>query len=139
MRDTKYLSTYRMNDKTFMYLVRELETFVKFRAIMFVRAPLEPIKVIGLVLYWFAHGVSANIIVDRFNVEAFIVHKYVDIVVYVLISKDKLFSQYIFIPCGPHLLRIMDGFFHACGYPMFVALLMGPIFHFPKSQINGLL
>jgi hypothetical protein len=51
MRDTKYLSTYRMNDKTFMYLVRELETFVKFRAIMFVRAPLEPIKVIGLVLY----------------------------------------------------------------------------------------
>jgi hypothetical protein len=83
-----------------MYLVRELEPFVKSRATMFVRTPFELIKVIGLVLYGFAHGVIANIIV-----EAFTVCKYVDIVVNALISRDKLFSQYIFIPHGPCLLR----------------------------------
>jgi hypothetical protein len=30
---------------TFIYLVRELEPFVKFRATMFVKAPLKPRKV----------------------------------------------------------------------------------------------
>jgi hypothetical protein len=44
------------------------------------------------VLYQFAHGFSANIIAKRFNVGAFIMHKYVDIVIDVLISRDKLFS-----------------------------------------------
>jgi hypothetical protein len=112
-----YILAYCMIDGTFMYLVKELEFFVKFRATMFVRAPLEPRKAIGLVLYQFAHGVSANIIANRFNVGAFIVHKYVDIVVDVLISRDKLFSRYIFIHYGPRLLRIMDRFFHACRLP----------------------
>jgi hypothetical protein len=31
---------------TFIYLVRKLEPFVKFRAIMFVKAPFKPKKVI---------------------------------------------------------------------------------------------
>jgi len=46
------------------------------------------------VLYRFAHGANVNIIVDKFNVGAFIVCKYVDIVIDALIFKDKLFSQY---------------------------------------------
>jgi hypothetical protein len=75
-----------------MYLVRELEPFVKSRATMFVRAPLELRKVIGLVLYQFAHGVNANIIVDRFNVGAFTMRKYVDVVVDFLIFRDKFFN-----------------------------------------------
>ncbi len=92
MRDQKYLFAYRMIHETFMYLVRKLEPFVNSRAIMFVRAPLELKKTIGLVLYQFAHGVNANIIVDRFNVGAFTMRKYVDIVVDALIFKDKCFS-----------------------------------------------
>jgi hypothetical protein len=59
---------------------------------MFVRAPLEPIKAIGLVYYQIAHGVNANIIINRFNVGGSILHKYVDIVVDALISRDKLFG-----------------------------------------------
>jgi hypothetical protein len=51
IKDKKYLSTYRMTYEAFMYLVRELEPFVKCRATMFVKAPLEPIKAIGLVYY----------------------------------------------------------------------------------------
>jgi hypothetical protein len=100
-----------MTYETFMYLVRELEPFVKSRATMFVKAPFELRKAIGLVLYQLAYGVSANIITDRFNVGASIVHKYVDIIVNALIPRDKLFSLYISIPHGPRLLRIMDGFF----------------------------
>jgi hypothetical protein len=51
------------------------------------------------VLYQFAHGVNVNIIVDKFNVGAFIMCKYVDIFINVLIFKDKLFSQYYFMVC----------------------------------------
>jgi hypothetical protein len=44
------------------------------------------------VLYQFTHGVNANIIVDRFNVGAFTMRKYVDIVVDFLIFRDKFFN-----------------------------------------------
>jgi hypothetical protein len=77
---------------TFMHLVKKLELFVKSRATMFSIAPLEIKKAIGLMLYRSTHGVNANSIVDRFNVGASTMHKYVDIVVDVLISKNKLFS-----------------------------------------------
>jgi hypothetical protein len=63
MRDIKYLFAYHTIDGSFMYLVRELGPFVKSRVTMFVKAPLEPRKVVELLLYQFAHGVSANIIV----------------------------------------------------------------------------
>jgi hypothetical protein len=56
-----------------------------------------------------------------------------------LIFRDKLFSRYIFISHSPCLLRIMNEFFMHVAYSMFVVLLMGPIFGFCKSQINGLL
>jgi len=115
MRDKKKLSAYYMTYRTFIYLVRKLEPFVKFKVTMFDRAPLELRKAIRLVLCRYAHGVNANIIVNRFNVKAYTMCKYVDIVIDVLIFRDKLFIRYIFISHSPCLLRIMDEFFHACG------------------------
>jgi hypothetical protein len=58
--------------------------------------------------------------------------KYVDIVVDVLISRDKLLHRYIFIPYGPSLLRIIDGFFHACGLPNVYGAIDGT--HISLSQ-----
>ncbi len=59
-----------------MYMVRKLEpNFVKPRAIIFIQRPSEPKKDIELVLYWFEHGVSANIIANKFNVGALTIHK----------------------------------------------------------------
>jgi hypothetical protein len=91
MRDKKKLSAYYMTYRTFIYLVRKLEPFVKFKVTMFDRAPLELRKAIRLVLCRYAHGVNANIIVNRFNVKAYTMCKYVDIVIDVLIFRDKLF------------------------------------------------
>jgi hypothetical protein len=65
-----------------MYLVKKLNLFVNFRVIVFVITLLELLKVIGLVLYQFFHGLSANIMVDRFNVVVFMMCEYVDIVVF---------------------------------------------------------
>ncbi len=48
MKDRKYLFAYCMTFWIFTYLVRKLEPFVKFRATMFIRAPLELKKTIGL-------------------------------------------------------------------------------------------
>ncbi len=61
--------------------------------------------------------VSANIIANKFNVGVFTIHKYVDIILDALVFKDELFNQYIFMLHGSPLLRIMDGFFNACGLP----------------------
>jgi hypothetical protein len=81
--------------------------------------------------------VNVNIIVDKFNVGAFIMRKYVDIVINALIFKDKLFSQHNFMVCA-YLGIWMDFFMHVA-YLMYVVLLMGHIFRFPKSWINKLL
>jgi hypothetical protein len=58
---------------------------------MFVKAPLKPKKAIEVVLFRFVHGYNANMIVNRFNVGIFVMHKYVDIVVDALILKNKLY------------------------------------------------
>ncbi len=58
--------------------------------------------------------------------------KYVDTVVNALIYRDKLFNRYIVIPHAPPLLRIMDGFFHACGLPNVCGTIDGS--HIPLSQ-----
>jgi hypothetical protein len=47
MRARKHLSAYYMTYKTFIYLVRKLEPFVKFEVTMFDRAPLELRKAIS--------------------------------------------------------------------------------------------
>jgi hypothetical protein len=122
-----------------MYLVKKLEPLVKSKVIVFVKTPLKLRKFIGLVLYWLAYGANANIIVNKFNVEVFIMHKYVDIIVDTLIYGNKFFNQYIlyFIVCT--YLGSQIGFFMHVAYPMFMPPLMGHIFHFPKSQISMLL
>jgi hypothetical protein len=67
------------------------------------------------------------------NVETFYtLQKYVDIVVNTLISSDKLFHRYISISHGPSLLRIMDGFFYACGSPNVYGAIDGS--HISLSQ-----
>jgi hypothetical protein len=48
MKDRKYLSTYHTTYGIFMYLVRKLKPFVKFKATLFTKAPLELKKTIGL-------------------------------------------------------------------------------------------
>jgi predicted small secreted protein len=70
--------------------------------------------------------VQTSLLID-FNVGASTMCKYVDVVINALISRDKLFSQYIFIPHGACLLRIMDRLFHTCGN------IDGSHIHFPKS------
>jgi hypothetical protein len=69
------------------------------------------------VLYQFSHGVNANIIVDRFNVRAFTMREYVDIVVDVLIFRISSLVD-IFLYLMVHIyLGLWMYFFHACSLP----------------------
>jgi hypothetical protein len=64
-------------------------------------------------LYWFVHGISANIIAIRFNVAASLCGS--NIVVDALIFKDTLFNWFFpYIFHGLCFLKIMDKFFKAC-------------------------
>ncbi len=58
----------------------------------------------------FAHGLSPKHMLDKFDVGASIVRKYVDIVCDVFCNKDKLFDKYIKTPTGDHLLHIIQQF-----------------------------
>ena len=58
-------------------------------SIHFVRAPLKIRKAIGIVLYHFAHRITGEIIVDKINVGASTVRKYMRIVLNALVSRDK--------------------------------------------------
>ena len=117
MRDRKYMEAYRMSYASFMYLVSELEPYLQSTSIHFVRAPLEIRKAVGIVLYRLAHGITAEIIADRFNVGASTVRKYMGIVLDALVSRDKLFGKYISVPSGARLDRIIAGYVQSCGLP----------------------
>ena len=117
MRDRKYLKAYCMSYASFMYLVSELEPYLQSSSIHFVRAPLEIRKAVGIVLYRLAHGITAEVIADRFNVGASTVRKYMRIVLDALVSRDKLFGKYISVPSGARLDRIIAGFVQSCGLP----------------------
>ena len=106
-----------MSYASFMYLVSELEPYLQSTSIHFVRAPLEFRKVVSIVLYRLAHGITAKIIADRFNVGASTIRKYMRIVLDALVSRDKLFGKYISVPSGARLDRIIAGYVQSCGLP----------------------
>jgi hypothetical protein len=91
------------------------------------------------VLYQFAHEINANIIVNRLNIEVFTMHKYVDIIVDVLLSKiNYLLNIYLYLTVCTYLGSWMN-FWMNVTYSMFVMPLMGHIFHFLKIKISRLL
>jgi len=69
------------------------------------------------VIYQFAHGFSATHMINRFNVGASTIRKYVDIVCDVLIDKDKLFNKYISIPSGQRLKDVIVHFENLTSIP----------------------
>jgi hypothetical protein len=101
---------YQMTFDAFNVLVEELTPFLKSECFNHVRPQLEVRKIVAIVLYKFAHGLSPKHISNRFDVCASIVCNYVDIVCDVLCNKDKLFDKYIKTPTRNCLLHIVQQF-----------------------------
>jgi hypothetical protein len=99
-----------MTFDTFNVLDEELTPFLKSECFNHVRRQLEVRKIVAIVLYQFAHGLSPKHISNRFNVGTSIECNYVDIVCDVLCNKDKLFDKYIKTPIGDRLLHIVQQF-----------------------------
>ncbi len=59
-----------------------------------------------------AHGISVTHMIDLFDLEGSTIRKYVDIVCDALCDKNKLFNNYISIPFGQHLQKIIINRFH---------------------------
>jgi hypothetical protein len=90
---------YRMSFDAFNKLVEELSQFLKSYCFNPMRSQLEIKKIVIVVLYKFVHGFSLKHMSDRFDINAPIIHKYVDIVCDVLCDKGKLFDKYIHTFC----------------------------------------
>jgi hypothetical protein len=117
---------------SFMYLVSELEPYLKSIFIHFVRAPLEIRKVVSIVLYHLAYGITTKIIADRFNVGASTIRKYMRIALNALVSRDKLFGKYISVPSSVRLDRIIAWYVQSCGLPNVCRSIDGS--HIPLQQ-----
>jgi hypothetical protein len=105
------MKSYRMSPEAFDNLVQMLTPYLQSQCINPVRPQLEIRKILALVLYRFAHGVSPNPhISDRLQAGGSTVRKYVDLIYDVLISRDKLFSECISIPIGARLEGIIGEF-----------------------------
>jgi hypothetical protein len=88
----------------FDVLVEELTLFLKSKCFNLVRPQLEVREIVVILFYRFAHGLSPKHMLDKFDVGASTLHKYVDIVCDVLCNKDKLFDKYIKTPNPrPHI------------------------------------
>lgn len=85
---------------SFMYLLSELESYVKSKYVKHVRAPIESQKAIALAIYRLAHGTSATEMKDCFGVRVSTIPKYLDIVVNALTDSNKLLAKNIFLPQG---------------------------------------
>jgi len=132
MRNKKYLMYYRMTFDAFNVLVEELTPFLKSECLHPVRSPLKVRKIVVIVLYMFAHGLSPKHMLDKFDVGTSTICKYVDIVCDVLCNKDKLFDKYIKIPTGDHLLHIIQQFEDLTGLPNICGAIDGT--HIPLAE-----
>jgi hypothetical protein len=108
MLDRKYLQFYRMTFLAFEYLLQELTSFICASTTQFVKTPIPLKKVVKMVLYQLAHGISLEIMNALYNVGASTIRKYTYIVCDVLSNGEKLFSVYVHTPIGDRLLNIME-------------------------------
>jgi hypothetical protein len=83
---------YQMKFDVFNVLVEELTPSLKFECLNHARPQLEVRKIVAIVLYMFTHGLSSKHMSNIFDVGAFTIHKYVDIVCDVFCNKEKLFD-----------------------------------------------
>ncbi len=70
MFDRKYFQSYKMTFLTFEYLLQKLTPFVYPSTTQFVKIPIPLIKVVKMVLYRLAHGISPKIMNALYDVGA---------------------------------------------------------------------
>lgn len=109
-RDSIWRRKYSMSYACFLYLVEELRPFIQSESQMYVRAPLEIERAVAMVLYRFAHGLSAREVAEKYNVGASTVGKYTLIVASALAEANKLYGRYVAIPTGDRIARIISQF-----------------------------
>lgn len=110
VRDREWRKTYRMFYPHYLLLVNELTPFLsnptgpKSRF----REPIEPDRVVAMVLYRLAHGYAPEQVANLYGVGKSTLIFYTKLITRVL-SQD-LYSKYISIPSGERLLQIINEF-----------------------------
>ena len=74
----------------FRLFFTEIEPWIRPEYFVFVQEPLPIDMIVGIVVFRLAHGLSARLLADRFEVGSSIIRKYVDLVFGVL-SVEQFF------------------------------------------------
>jgi hypothetical protein len=101
---------YRMSLEAFDNLVRMLTSYLKSKCNNQVHPWLKIRKIVALVVYTFAHGISPNHVADCLKAGGFHYKEIRNIVCDILADKQKLFNQCISIQDGAQLESIISSF-----------------------------
>ncbi len=95
MNDKKHFMHYVMSFDAFNNSFEELSSILKLKRFNLLRSQLKIKKVVAVLLYRFAHGFNFKHMLDRFDVGASTIRKYMDIVCDGFYDKNKFFDKYI--------------------------------------------
>jgi hypothetical protein len=95
MNDRKYFMHYVMSFDAFNNSFEELSSILKLKCFNLLRSQLKIKKVVAVLLYRFAHGFNFKHMLDRFDVGASTIRKYMDIVCDGFYDKNKFLDKYI--------------------------------------------
>jgi hypothetical protein len=121
------------------YLLQKLTPLICPSTSQFVKTPIPLIKVVKMVLYRLAHGISPKKMYALYSVGASTIRKYTYIVCDVLSNGDKLFSIYVHIPIGDQLFNIIEQFCDITGLQQICGVIDGthiPLSVKPNNQIT---
>ncbi len=90
--------------------MKQLHSFLKSHAKMFMWTPLPISKVMNIVLYRLTHGIFVEHMGDLYNIGASIIRKYTTMVCEILANNDKLFNNYIHTQSASQLCSIIEKF-----------------------------
>jgi hypothetical protein len=94
----------------FEYLLQELTPFICPYETQFVITPIPVKKLVKMVLYPLAHGISLEKMNALYDVGAFTIRKYTYIVCDALSNGDKLLLVYVHTPIRDQLFNIIEQF-----------------------------
>ena len=132
--DSKYCKTYRVDRRTFQYLVRETRQHLQGQPTC-MRSPISPEKKLAMALHWMAHGKTFDQLGEIYHVGASTAHAIVHQVVKVL--KENIVKSAIKFPGGRELDTVIDGFEQVAGLPMCAGAIDGTFVHMLKPSIWG--
>eukprot|EP00117_Sycon_ciliatum_P014843 scpid34720/ scgid14937/ Putative nuclease HARBI1; Harbinger transposase-derived nuclease len=132
--DMRYLRTYRVDCRTFEFLLRQTCNDLQQESTRF-RTPVPPAKRLAICMHWLAHGLTFDQLGELYCIGASTAHDIVHAAVSVF--KNILVPAAIKFPSGRELEDVIAGFSDLAQLPMCAGAIDGTFVHIKKPALWG--